>query len=168
MKPLGATGLRDWQSSYVEFDSDSTWIHLAEFGLQCVASFSVMTTDQMSFSILWNAHSRPRSCAKTPLTAVEERRKKKKEELTLPFWSTAAGTESRASPGMMSPSFGPDWAKHLHFFEFIQDRKVSCINLRHNLGFVLRGHGFKDRIHFLTHGPANLYYTPQNDVSALK
>ena len=34
MKPLGATGLRDWQSSYVEFDSDSTWIHLAEFGLQ--------------------------------------------------------------------------------------------------------------------------------------
>ena len=69
-----------------------------------VATFSVMTIHQMSFLVLWNVHSRPRSCAKTPLTAGEERRRKKKkerkkEELTLPFWSSAAGSESRASPG---------------------------------------------------------------------
>ena len=98
MKPLGATGLSVWQSSYVEFDSDLTW------DLPCgiwppfevffyaqkrgVATFSVMTIHQMSFLVLWNVHSRPRSCAKTPLTAGERRRRRKKEEeeeLTLSF-----------------------------------------------------------------------------------
>ena len=51
-----------------------------------VASFSVMTIHQMSFLVLWNVHSRPKSCAKTPLTAgeeEEERRKKKEEEIII-------------------------------------------------------------------------------------
>ena len=94
MKPLGATGLSDWQSSYVEFDSDLTW------DLPCgiwppfevffyaqkrgVATFSVMTIHQMSFLVLWNVHSRPRSCAKTTLTAGERKKKeeRKKERRT--------------------------------------------------------------------------------------
>ena len=100
MKPLGATGLSVWQSSYVEFDSDLTWdlpcgiwppVEVFFYAQNLdVASFSVMTIHQMSFLVLWNVHSRPRSCAKTPLTAGEEERRKKeerkkKEELTLPF-----------------------------------------------------------------------------------
>ena len=89
MKPLGATGLSVWQSSYVEFDSDLTcdlpcgiWPPFEVFFYaqkRGVATFSVMTIHQMSFLVLWNVHSRPRSYTKTPLTAGERKKEERKK-----------------------------------------------------------------------------------------
>ena len=89
-------------------------IHLAEFGLQSKFLFSLRILTLQVLAWWQNIKWAFLLCGMSVVAGIsdpfglylnkkkkEEEERKKKEELTCSFWSTAAGSESRAVPGII-------------------------------------------------------------------